>query len=118
MAATVKRIVPVTRNQGVAVPGLVQCGMWVDALVLVAATAQTYTFPTGASIFRISALAGDIWINFGVTAAAPGANNVAGNAPILLKTSAGAVFLAKPDSATTMSVLSTPGTTISIEAFS
>lgn len=118
MAASVKRIVPITRNQGVAVPGLVQCGMWVDDLVLVAATAQTYTFPANSSIYRISALAGDIWINFGITALAPVANNIAGNGPILLKTSAGAVFFSKPDSATSMSVLSTPGTTISIEAFS
>jgi hypothetical protein len=118
MADSVKRIVPVTRNQGVAVPGLFQIGMWCDALVLVAATPQTYTLPAGAQILRISALAGDIWINFQAVAAAPGANIITGAAPILLKTSAGAVVLAIPDSRPNPSILSTPGTTVTIESWS
>jgi hypothetical protein len=118
MAASVKRIVPVTRNQGVAVPGLVQVGMWCDALVLVAATPQTYALPSGAQILRINALAGDIWINFQGAAAAPGANIITGASSVLLKTSAGAVLLAIPDGRPNPSILSTPGTTVTIESWS
>lgn len=117
MAASVKRIVPITRNQGVAVPGLFQIGMWCDAFVLVAATAQTYTLPPGAQILRVSALSGDIWVNFQGVAVAPVANVLTGASSILLKTSAGAVILAIPDSRPNPSFLSTPGTTISIEVW-
>lgn len=122
MAASVKRLVPVTRNMGQPIAGMTQIGMWRDNLVLVAATAQTYTLPTDAagnkaSMLRISALAGDIWVNFGVAAAAPGVNIITGAASVLLKTSAGAVSFAVPDSAVSISLLSTPGTSISIEAW-
>jgi hypothetical protein len=122
MAASVKRLVPVTRNMGQAISGMTQIGMWRDNLVLVAATAQTYTLPTDsannkASMLRVNALAGDIWVNFGATAAAPGANIITGAASVLLKTSAGPVSFAVPDSATSVSFLSTPGTSISIEAW-
>lgn len=122
MAASVKRLVPVTRNMGNPIAGMTQIGMWRDNLVLVAATPQTYTLPTDsasnkASMLRVNALAGDIWVNFGTAAAAPGANIITGAAAVLLKTSAGAVSFAVPDSATSVSFLSTPGTSISIEAW-
>lgn len=122
MAASVKRLVPVTRNMGQAIAGMTQIGMWRDNLVLVGAAAQTYTLPTDAagnkaSMLRVNALAGDIWVNFGVAAAAPGANILTGAAAVLLKTSAGPASFAVPDSATSVSFLSTPGTSISIEAW-
>jgi hypothetical protein len=122
MAASVKRLVPVTRNMGQPIAGMTQIGSWRDNLVLVAATAQTYTLPTDgsnnkASMLRVGALAGDIWANFGTAAAAPGGNITTGAAAVLLKTSAGSVSFAVPDAATTVSFLSTPGTSISIEAW-
>jgi hypothetical protein len=124
MAAAIKRLTSINRNDGVQVAGLVQAAQWCDALVLVAATAQTYNFPTDANgnkarMFRINALGGDIWINFqGVTAVVPVANTITGAGSILFKTSLGPAFFVAPDVITSMSLISTPGTTISIEAWS
>ena len=120
MPATVRTLRALPRNQGVQIPNLVPNAEWVDALVLVAATAQTYALPTGALILRINALAGDIWVNFAGTAAAPGANITTGLSSILLKTSAGPQFLVVPGgpNRANPSFLSTPGTTISIEVWS
>jgi hypothetical protein len=36
MAASIKRILPVVRNQGVPIAGLVQFGQWIDAIALAA----------------------------------------------------------------------------------
>lgn len=124
MAAAIKRLTSINRNDGVQVAGLVQAAQWCDALVLAATVAQTYAFPTDAAgnkarMFRINALGGDIWINFqGATAVVPVANATTGVGPVLFKTSLAPAFFVAPDVITSMSIISTPGTTISIEAWS
>lgn len=120
MAATIKRLVPVTRNQGAPIAGLVQAGMWVDAVVLVAGVAQSYTIPGTApakgSILRLSANAGPIYANFAGTAAVPVAN-VLGTSSILLRTDLGPVILAIPDAATALSLFCPSAAIITIEAW-
>jgi hypothetical protein len=121
MAATIKRLVPITRNQGVAVPGMFQAGMWIDSLVLVAGAAQAYTLPTDAAgnkgtMLRITANAGPIYVNFVGTATVPaGVTN--GGASIMLRTDLGPCLLAIPDSTTSMSVISPNAAVATIEVW-
>jgi hypothetical protein len=116
MAATIKRLVPVTRNQGVPVQGMIQAGMWIDSLVLAAGVAQAYTLPTDAAgnkgtMLRITANGGPIYVNFAGTAAVPaGVTN--GTSSIMLRTDLGPCLLAIPDGINpSMSVIS-PGAAI------
>lgn len=121
MAATIKRIVPVTRNQGVPVPGLTQLGQWIDSLVLVAGVAQAYTLPTDSlgnkgRILRLTCNEGPIYINFVTTAVVPGALTD-GSAPVMLRTDLGPCIFAVPDNAVTMSVISPAAGIVTIEVF-
>jgi hypothetical protein len=43
---SIERIVPILRQQGQPVPGLIQLGSWIDACLLVAGVAFTYAVPT------------------------------------------------------------------------
>jgi hypothetical protein len=120
MVASIKRIAPITRNQGVPVPGLAQVASWFDAIVLVANVAQAYVLPTDAAgnkgqILRISANAGPLFINFQGAAAVPGANIADGSSSIILRTDLGPVALAVPDGRPNMSVISPVGAIVTIE---
>lgn len=73
---------------------VIPAAQWVDNLVLVAGAAKSYTLPTGlgpqgqtltASIFRITANGGPVWLNAnGGTAAVPAADNLDGDGPVCI----------------------------------
>lgn len=122
MAATIRRLVPVPRNQGIQIPGLLPISQWIDALALAAAVAQSYTLPTDAAdnrgdILRITCNAGPIYINFAGTAAVPGAVTN-GTASIMLRTDLGPVLLVAPLSNATLSVFSPSAAVATIEVWS
>jgi hypothetical protein len=122
MAAQINAIVPITRNQGQPVPGLFQYGSWVDALVLVANVAQNYVLPTDAAgkratILRVNANGGPLFVNFNATATIPVANTVTGLASGLLRTDLGPVMLAVPDGRPTPSFIAPAGVTVTIESW-
>jgi hypothetical protein len=125
MAASIRRMVPVTRNQGVQVPGLLPIAQWIDALVLVANAAQSYTLPTDTTqtpnvkgtILRLTANAGPLYINFAGTAAVPGAITN-GSSSVMLRTDLGSVMLVVPHSTDTLSIISPNAAVVTIEAWS
>lgn len=126
MAASIRRLNPVPRQQGIQIPGLIPVAQWIDALVLAANVAQTYTLPIdntqalGArhgTILRITANAGPIYINFAATAIVAVAN-ILGTAPIMLRTDMGPVLLAVPTGATTVSIISPGAAIVTVEAWS
>jgi hypothetical protein len=122
MAASIKRILPVVRNQGVPIAGLVQFGQWIDAIALAAGAASAYTLPTDAAgnkgtILRLTCNAGPIYVNFGGTATVP-ATVTTGLASGMMRTDLGPVLLAVPDAAVTMSVISPSAGELTIEVWS
>ncbi|SRR6266851_7902113 len=121
MVASIRRIEPVARGPGIQVPGLLPIGEWIDALVLVANTPQSYTLPTDASarrgpILRITANAGPLYINFQGTAAVPVAN-LTGTSSIMLRTDLGPMLLVAPNFGSAMSVICPSAAIVTIEAF-
>lgn len=76
-------------------PYVLPASQWTDNLILVANTAKSYTLPTGtnladsstvtATIFRVVASGGPVWINVnGGTAAIPSADVTDGSASTLI----------------------------------
>lgn len=115
---------------------IVSTARWVDNLVLVANTAQSYAVPSGidpaggavtvsgpagrtvkATIFRIVADGGPVWLDAnGNTAAVPAANNLAGNGPVCIP--AGVTYwLSEPVSGQALSFISEQPVKLSIEAW-
>src|SRR5215467_13516410 len=120
---TINRMVPVTRNQGVQVPGLVPIATWIDCLVLVAGAAQSYTLAQDGQtpkvrgiIYRLTANAGPLYINFNGTAAVPTAKTD-GTSSIMVRTDLGPAFLVMPDFADTLSIISPSAAIVTIEAW-
>lgn len=121
---TVDRIVPLPRNQGVQIPGVVNAANWCDAVVLAANTAESYTLPTDASgnlarIIGITASGSSpLYINFNATAAIPIADTTDGTAPALLRTDQGHSYLISvPAGATDLSIISAAVGVVIIECW-
>lgn len=122
MAASIKRIVPIARNQGVPIAGLVQLAKWTDAIALLAGAAALYTLPTDAAgnkgtILRLTCNAGPIYINFNTTATVP-ATVTTGLASTMIRTDLGPALIAVPDAAASMSVICPSAAELTIEAWS
>lgn len=107
MVATIDRIVPLPRNQGVQIPDCVNAANWCDAVVLAANTAEAYTLPTDAdgnkaTIIGITGTGTNpLWINFDTTAVIPVADTVNGSAPSLLRIDQGFSYLISVPAGTT-----------------
>lgn len=119
----VTRLQPVPRNQGVQVPGLLPTGTWIDARVLAAGAAESYTLPTDADgnkgiMLRLNSNAGPLYINFNGTAVVPVADVIDGTSSIILRTDLGPVLLAAPHAADTLSIFSPSAAIVTIEAWS
>ena len=83
-AGTVNKLLPIMVNDpvlnlsGAPVVGI-SYPQWTDAIVLVANTAQTYTFPAEANYILFSASIGvDFYVNYTTTATVPGASTTTG----------------------------------------
>lgn len=125
MVATINRLVPLPRNQGVQIPGVVNAANWCDAVVLAAATAESYTLPTDANGARATIIgitatgASPLWFNYDTTAVIPVADTVNGSAPSLLRTDLGFSYLISvPAGTTAISIISAAIAIIAIECWS
>jgi len=121
----ISRLVPIPRNQGIQIPGVLNTATWIDARVLAAGVAESYTLPTDAqtpaqhaTLLRINANAGPIFVNFNGTAAVPGADVTNGTSSIMLRTDLGPVLLAAPHATDTLSIISPSACIVTIEAWS
>ena len=119
----ITRVVPITRNNGVQVPGLVNAPTWVDSLVLVGGVAGSYTPPADAqtpaqrgSIFRISADGGPLYANWNGTASVP-AHVTDGTASQMLRTDLGPVFVVAPNWNDTLSLFAVGAAHVVIEVW-
>lgn len=125
MVASINRLVPLPRNQGVQIPGVVNAANWVDAVVLGVATAESYTLPTDASgnratIIGITATgASPLWLNYDGVAVVPVADTTNGAAPSLLRTDLGFSYLISvPAGTIAISIISAAAAIIAIECWS
>lgn len=112
----------VPRNLGVQIPELHPAARWVDARVLAANVAETYTFPTDASghkgkFFCLTSSAGPVYVDFHGTAVAPSGDVTDGTASILLNPQLEPVWIVAPDGATSMSVACGSTCILTIQAF-
>lgn len=115
---------PVTRSQGTQIPGLVAGAEWIDAMVLAATVAETYTLPTDAegnrgTILGITANNSPLYINFAGVAAAPGTEIVDGTASVMLRTDTSSYLITVPGGATTLSLMcpTVGGAVVTIEVW-
>jgi hypothetical protein len=112
--ATIDRLVPLPRNQGIQIPGIVNASNWCDAVVLAANTAEAYTLPTDAGGHRASIIGitatgtTPLWVNYDGAAVVPTADTTTGAAPSLLQTQFGFSYLiAVPSGTIAVSFIST-----------
>jgi len=137
MAAAVNRFAPAVRGEGKGL--VVPMAQWIDAFLLAAATARTYTLPTGtnpagggsqavnpppgatvtATILRISnpiTATGAVWVNPQTTAVAEVADKLTGLAAFPV--APGEHFLFQvPVGVASISMISTAGGIVIIEAW-
>lgn len=119
----VSRLTPVPRNQGVQVPGLWPAATWIDARVLAAGVAESYTIPADASgnkgtMLRINSNAGPLYVNFNGTAVVPVGDVNDGTSSIILRTDIGPVLIVAPLSTAVLSMLSPGASIVTLEAWS
>jgi hypothetical protein len=132
---TLNKFQPVRRGSET-VPFIFPASQWIDNLVLAANTVKTYTLPTGtdaaggaggnpvppgktvtATIFRLTANGGPVWLNpNGGTAAIPAADNTAGNGDICIPASM-PYWLSIPIGGQPLSLIAAAIVTISVEAW-
>lgn len=133
MAASVNRFAPAVRGEGKGL--VVPMAQWVDDIVLGAAVASTYTLPTGtnpagggsqavnpppgttvtASILRISnGTSTPVFVSSQSVASAAG--TLAGAGSIIIPGN-GSLLFAVPGGVASISLFSTPGGNVSIEAW-
>lgn len=120
---TMTPIRPLTRQQGIQVPDAVSSPLWIDALALTASTASAYTIPSDAggiraTVLRLSATTGPIYINFNGTATATASNVTDGTASIMLHADLAPVIVAVPAFGDTLSVICAATCKVTIEAWS
>lgn len=137
MAVSVNRYMVVVRSEGKAL--VTPASQWIDAVVLVASTAQTYTLPTGtdpagggsqgvnpppgttvrASILRITnamATAGPVYIAFTGTAVIPTASTSTGTS-LYVVPAGGTVLTQVPPGTTAISLISTGSGVVTVECW-
>ncbi len=107
MAASINRLVPLPRNQGIQIPGIVNAANWCDSVTLAANTAEAYTLPTDsggnhATIVCITATGTNpVWVNYDTTAVIPTGDTTDGSSPSLLRTDQGFSYLISVPAGTT-----------------
>ena len=112
-AGTMSELSLIRDNRGVPTGGLVTTG-YVDAVVLSANAAQTYTVPSGANYLRFSGTA-DFYINIGGTATVPSVTTATGASNMLIKLESPAIRSVSGN--TSVSVIAPVTTIVTIEAF-
>jgi hypothetical protein len=127
MVQSIQRLVPVARNQGVQVPNLIPLSEWCDSLLLVANTAQSYVLKQGqlapvvdGALLRVNAAAGcrPLYVDPTKAAVIPTATTTNGASAVLLQdVNQEPVLLAMPAGQTTLSLISTAGGIVTIEAW-
>jgi hypothetical protein len=127
MAQSIQRLVPVARNQGVQVPNLIPLSEWCDSIVLAAAAAYSYVLKqdglapvVDGALLRINAAAAarPLYVNPTGVAVVPTATTTNGTSSILLQEAGqDPVLLAMPAGQTTLSLISTAGGVVTIEAW-
>jgi hypothetical protein len=127
MVQSIQRMVPVARNQGVQVPNLIPLSEWCDSLLLVANTAQSYTLKQGqlaplqdGALLRINAVstARPLYVDPTKVAVIPTATTTNGASAVLLQdVNQEPVLLAMPAGQTVLSLISTAGGIVTIEAW-
>lgn len=119
---SIERIVPILRQQGQPVPGLVQLASWIDACLLVAGAAFPYTMPIDgagnkAQILRITGNGGPIYMSFQGTATVPVANTTNGTSSGMLRTDLGPQLLFVPTLTTPVSFIASMNVLLTIEGW-
>lgn len=118
----ITRLVPVARQQGTQIPGLLPTADWCDSRVLAANTAEAITPPSAAgaraTIFRLNATVGPIYIDFNKTAVVPTGDTTDGSSAIMIHPELQPVLIFAPLSTDTLSVICGAITTITLEAWS
>jgi hypothetical protein len=136
MAAAVNRFAPVVRGEGKGI--IVPMSNWIDGFLLAAATARSYTLPTGtdpsggaplgptgtppgasrtATILRVwNITTAVLWVNAQGTAAVEAADKLTGLASVPIMPTSSFMFQI-PLSVTSISMISTPGGEVIIEAW-
>ncbi len=120
----ITRIRPVRRQDGIQVPRLVSPAEWIDTFVLAQNVVETYTLPTDAdgnraTILRFSTSNTNLFVKWDGVASVPGDVND-GTASICVPATSVRKFLAAPNAAYTLSLISSnaAGNTVTIEAWS
>lgn len=120
--ASVTTMFPLSRQQGVQIPNIVSEAQWVDAISLTAGTAASYTLPADANgvkatLFRLTATTGPLYINWTTTATVTSSTVTDGTASRMLRTDLDSVFVLAPLSTDTLSVICASNAKLTIEAW-
>lgn len=117
------RIGPVPRQEGLQTPDLLVPAQWVDAIVLAAGVAETYTLPTDAagqhgSILRLSsASAGTFYFKWDGVAAVPAADVADGTSSFGARLDNERLVLAAPRSSYALSIINAAAAVLTIEVW-
>lgn len=116
-------MVPVPRNQGIQVPGLLPMANWVDCIVLTAGVAGSYTLPTDAQspaqkgmILRLTSNSGPVYLNFNGAAAVATAKTD-GTSSVMLHTDLESLFIVAPSFSQTLSLICASNAIVTIEVW-
>lgn len=116
MAARITSLVPLPRNQGIAIPDALPAASWCDSLIL-AGAAESYTIkgtaPDRGTILRICATA-VVYYNFNAAAVVPIADTTDGSSAVMLPANTPRIIVF-PVAAETLSIIGTA--TVTIEAW-
>lgn len=117
----IDRLRPIARQQGLQIPDIVGGSRWIDAVALSANTHAEYTLPVDsggrkASMLRLAATAGPIYINWNGNAAIP-TTVTDGTASSIIHPDLREVFVAAPLSTDTLSLICASTSKVTIEAW-
>lgn len=119
----ISRLNPMVRQDGVQTPGALSAATWIDARVLGAGVAETYTLPTDAAgrkgvFLRLtSTTTTPIAYKWDGVASVPAADITDGTSSIVVRLDTQPVLLVAPSTAYTLSLICSVAATISIEVW-
>lgn len=115
-APAVSRLVQVTRNQGQPIAQFITGATWVDQVAL-SSTAASYTVPTGATLLRVTPLAGAgaTFGNFNGAAVVPAAGKTDGSGSFPIP--ATGLCVVAPSGGGTLSMISATSSYATIEVW-
>jgi hypothetical protein len=119
---TITRLVPLARQQGTQIPSVLPTADWCDSRSLAANTAEAITPPVDAdgnkaTIFRINASAGPLYINFNATAVIPTTDTTNGTSAIMIHAELAPVIVVAPLATDTLSIICGANSIVTLEAW-